>query len=169
MLRGFSIFSLFVTLAAAQDHAPLPVGEMDFFRVAPEPLAVPGYLKPTKSVKPPTAALTTGQPQVHAPVAARLRRLILLPGGMSQDMVREHLAIEAQRAKPMTVVGMTAPAPVLADLASFFGDAVNEETRKKLIHTVGKGMGKAAKPRRVEVVGWAPQEGVMTLAVYPEG
>lgn len=83
-------------------------------------------------------------------------------------MVREHMSGDVLKAKPMTVVGMNAPAPVLADLAGFFGDAVNEETRKKLIQTVGKGMGGTAKPRRVEVVGWAPQEGVMTLAVYPE-
>ena len=70
---------------------------------------------------------------------------------------------------PVTVVGMDAPAPVLTDLAAFFGGDVNADTQKKLLDTVSKGMGATSKvPRRVEVVGWLPTEGVMAVAVYPE-
>ena len=64
----------------------------------------------------------------------------------------------------------TMPAPVLADLASFFGGAVNPETQQRLVETVRHGLaGGRSAPKRVEVVGWLPGEGVMALAVYPEG
>jgi hypothetical protein len=62
----------------------------------------------------------------------------------------------------------------LAKLADLFGSNVNAATQKKVIDAVRQGMGteKAAAastvPRRVEVVGWLPSEGVMAVAVYPE-
>jgi hypothetical protein len=154
----------------------------------PLPQAAPGYLgadatfgpadgrflKPTKSIKPPAATVVGGglagaAPQVNAPTAARLRRLILMPGDLSPADMRQQIMAGGTGRTPVTVVGMDAPAPVLTDLAAFFGSDVNADTQKKLLDTVSKGMGAATKgPRRVEVVGWLPSEGVMAVAVYPE-
>jgi hypothetical protein len=65
--------------------------------------------------------------------------------------------------------GVSAPAPVLTDLAAFFGATANAETQKKVIDTVKKGMGSSSRRLgRVEVVGWVPSQGVMAVAVYPE-
>lgn len=175
MLRGVAIICLTALVARAED-LPLPTGEG--FLLEPAAPMVPAtgaaFLKPTKSIKPPPALpggrLAAAQPQVHAPTEARLRRLILLPGGLSPQAMREQIAAGGQGLQPMTVVGMQAPAPVLANLASFFGDTVNPETQKRLVDTVRHGLtdGRSA-PKRVEVVGWLPGEGVMALAVYPEG
>lgn len=132
------------------------------------------FLKPTKSIKPPMPAARSAQavarPQIHAPTVARLRRLILMPGGLSPEMMRQQMVASGQNRTPVTVVGMDAPAPVLSNLANFFGSDVNPATQKQLLDTVSQGMGsKTSKaPRRVEVVGWLPSEGVMAVAVYPE-
>jgi 6-phosphogluconate dehydrogenase (decarboxylating) len=88
-------------------------------------------------------------------------------------MMREHIVASGQSRQPVTVVGMSAPAPVLAKLADLFGSNVNADTQKKVIDAVRQGMGtekaaSATAPRRVEVVGWLPSEGVMAVAVYPE-
>lgn len=170
MLRGTLLCCLAALTARGQDFAPLPMGGLEPAH-APEH-AAQTFLKPTKSIKPPVSASAPGpaaaQPQVNAPVAARLRRLILMPGGLSPEAVREQITAGGQALQPMTVVGMQAPAPVLADLAGFFGGTVNADTQKKLIETVRHGLGNADKPRRVELLGWLPREGVMALAVYPE-
>jgi hypothetical protein len=175
MLRGVAIILLTALVARAED-LPLPTGEGFLLEPAVPVLPAAGatFLKPTKSIKPPPAPpggrLAAAQPQVHAPTEARLRRLILLPGGLSPQAMREQIAAGGQGLKPMTVVGMEAPAPVLADLASFFGGAVNPETQQRLVETVRHGLaGGRSAPKRVEVVGWLPGEGVMALAVYPEG
>lgn len=132
------------------------------------------FLKPTKSIKPPMATTgstaTTPQPQINTPTVARLRRLILMPGGLSPEMMREQMLASGQNRTPVTIVGMEAPAPILTNLANFFGSDVNADTQKQLLDTVSQGMGnKTSKtPRRVEVVGWLPSEGVMAVAVYPE-
>ncbi len=169
-------FLLFLCLggfiASAQDaFLPLP-------QAGPEMMVVPEsesrFLKPTKSIKPPTtAAATAGQvvPQVTAPIASRLRRLILMPAGLPPEALREQIAVSGQGRQPVTVVGMQAPAPVLTKLADLFGSKVNEETEKKVIDAVRLGMSVGSPgttPRRVEVVGWSPMEGVMAVAVYPE-
>ncbi len=175
MLRGVAIICL-TALAAHAEDLPLPTGEGFLFEpVAPMlPATGTAFLKPTKSIKPPPALpggrLAAARPQVHAPTEARLRRLILLPGGLSPQAMREQITAGGQGLQPMTVVGMQAPAPVLANLAPFFGDTVNPETQKRLVETVRHGLteGRSA-PKRVEVVGWLPGEGVMALAVYPEG
>lgn len=175
MLRGVAIICLTALVAHAED-LPLPTGEGFFLESVPPMLPASGaaFLKPTKSIKPPPALpggrLAAAQPQVHAPTEARLRRLILLPGGLSPQAMREQIAAGGQGLQPMTVVGMQAPAPVLANLASFFGGAVNPETQKRLVDTVRHGLADGRNaPKRVEVVGWLPGEGVMALAVYPEG
>lgn len=138
------------------------------------PAAETRFLKPTKSIKPPVAPAGSGtlaaiEPQVNAPTATRLRRLILMPGNLSPADMREQILASGQGRTPVTVVGMNAPAPVLSNLAAFFGSDVNADTQKKLLDTVRQGMGTTSKtPRRVEVVGWLPSEGVMAVAVYPE-
>ena len=61
--------------------------------------------------------------------------------------------------------GVNAPAPVLTDLAWLFGSTVTEDTQKKVLETVRKGMGESSKPlKRAEIVGWLPTEGVMAVA-----
>jgi hypothetical protein len=109
---------------------------------------------------------------VNIPTVARLRRLILMPGGLPPEAMREQMAAVGQSRQPVTAVGMTAPAPVLAKLADLFGSNVNDDTQKKVVDAVRQGMStdRTAKesPRRVEIVGWAPTEGVMTVVVYPE-
>jgi hypothetical protein len=173
MLRGIAIICLSALAARAED-LPLPMGEGGLPDLPMVPAGEPVFLKPTKSIKPPPA-LPGGrpaalQPQVNAPTEARLRRLILLPGGLSPQALREQIAAGGQARQPMTVVGMQAPAPVLANLAPFFGGTVNPETQKRLVETVRHSLtdGRSA-PKRVEVVGWLPGEGVMAVAVYPEG
>jgi hypothetical protein len=166
------LLSLCGLAASAQDaFLPLP-------QAGPEMMVVPEsesrFLKPTKSIKPPTtSASTAGQatPQVTAPIVARLRRLILMPAGLPAEALREQIAASGQGRQPVTVVGMQAPAPVLTKLADLFGSKVTEETEKKVIDAVRVGMSAGSpgsSPRRVEVVGWSPVEGVMAVTVYPE-
>lgn len=131
------------------------------------------FLKPSKSIKPPVSN-TAAQPApaiVEAPTAeTRLRRLVVVSGTMTPEAIRETILACGQTRTPVTTVGgMNAPAPMLSDLAGLFGSAVTEDTQKKVLETVRKGMGSSAKPlQRVEVVGWLPSEGVMAVAVYPE-
>ncbi len=134
------------------------------------------FLKPTKSIKPPagaaaqaTTATLASAPQVNAPTA-RLRRLILMPGNLGPEQMRETMLAGGQSLTPVTVVGMNAPAPVLTHLADFFGGDVTADSQKKILETVRNGMttGATKKPGRVEVVGWMPSQGVMAVAIYPE-
>lgn len=170
--------TLFCLLCASvlAEELPLPQGEPGLPSIAPlasTPSADGAFLKPTKSIKPPAAAtaggaLVAAQPQVNAPTA-RLRRLILMPGNLPPEAMRETMLAGGQSKSPVTAVGINAPAPVLTDLAGFFGSTVNAATQKMLLETVSKGLGNKSKaPRRVEVVGWSPNEGVMAVAVYPE-
>jgi len=172
-VRFSCLFSLLCASAFAQDSLlPLPEGGVDW--PAMDVPAETPFLKPTKSIKPPAAspqsAITSAQPQIHAPTVARLRKLILMPGGLSPELMREQILASGKNHTPVTIVGMDAPAPILTNLANFFGGDVNADTQKQLLDTVSQGMGnKTSKaPRRVEVVGWLPTEGVMAVAVYPE-
>ncbi|MEN3941166.1 hypothetical protein WJU23_07725 [Prosthecobacter sp. SYSU 5D2] len=174
LVRFSSLISLLCASVYAQDSLlPLPEGGPDFHTLE-VPAETVVFLKPTKSIKPPipaaSSALAVARPQIHAPTVARLRRLILMPGGLSPEMMREQMVASGQNRTPVTIVGMEAPAPILSNLANFFGSDVNADTQKQLLDTVSQGMGnKTSKvPRRVEVVGWLPNEGVMALAVYPE-
>jgi hypothetical protein len=157
-------------LRAQDSLLPLPVAGPDIPVVMEETGS--RFLKPTKSIKPPVVAVSPAvagamQPNVNIPTVARLRRLILMPGGLPPEAMREQMAAVGQSRQPVTAVGMTAPAPVLAKLAD-----VNDDTQKKVVDAVRQGMStdRTAKesPRRVEIVGWAPTEGVMTVVVYPE-
>lgn len=172
-VRISCLFSLLCATLSAQDSLlPLPEGGLDY-----APLDTPAetvFLKPTKSIKPPmpsaTTAAVTAKPQVNTPTSVRLRKVILMPGGLSPESMREQMVASGQNRKPVTVVGMDAPAPVISNLANFFGSDVNPATQKQLLDSVSQGMGnKTSKaPRRVEMVGWLPTEGIMAVAVYPE-
>jgi len=171
------VLSLSSVCAFAQDSLlPLPVAGPEMPVMMDSGSTTSRFLKPSKSIKPPVTTSTTAalpQPQVNAPTVARLRRLILMPAGISPEMMREHIAASGQSRQPVTTVGLQAPASVLTKLADLFGSDVNADTQKKVIDAVRQGMGteKAAAstgPRRVEVVGWLPSEGVMAVAVYPE-
>lgn len=135
----------------------------------------PHFLKPSKSIKPPTVAasiaLAAPQPQISTPTVARLRRLILMPSGLTPEAMREQIVASGQSRQPVTIVGMNSSAPILAKLADFFGSYVNEDTQKKVVEAVRENLGdskSSSAPRRVEVVTWLPAEGVMAVAVYPE-
>lgn len=133
-----------------------------------------GFLKPSKSITPPTsevAAIVPPAAIVQTPTAGtRLRRLVLISGATTPEVIREAILACGQTRTPVTMVGdVKAPAPVLSDLAGLFGSAATEDTQKKVLETVSKGMGASSRPlKRVEVVGWLPSEGVMAVAFYPE-
>lgn len=133
-----------------------------------------GFLKPSKSIKPPPvapAAIALAPSIVQTPTAeTRLRRLVVVSGDMTPEAIREAIIACGQSRTPVTTLGgVNAPAPVLTDLAGLFGSTVTEDTQKKVLETVRKGMGAASKPlKRAEVVGWLPSEGVMAVRVYPE-
>lgn len=132
------------------------------------------FLKPSKSIKPPvtpTAVAAAPISIVQAPTAeTRLRRLVVVSGSMTPEAIREAIIACGQSRTPVTTLGgVNAPAPVLTDLAGLFGSTVTEDTQKKVLDTVRKGMGDASKPlKRAEIVGWVPSEGVMAVVVYPE-
>lgn len=142
------------------------------------PGAPRGFLKPSKSIKPPPGAPVAVAPVAAAPVAIvqsptaekRLRRLVVVSGDMTPEAIREAIIACGQSRTPVTTVGgVNAPAPVLTDLAGLFGSTVTEDTQKKVLETVRKGMGASSKPlKRAEIVGWVPSEGVMAVVVYPE-
>ncbi|MEQ1747859.1 MAG: hypothetical protein ABL974_00445 [Prosthecobacter sp.] len=163
------------TAACAQDtFLPLPEAGPEL-PVLESASSETRFLKPSKSIKPPTVAApqiaAQAQPQVNAPTVARLRRLILMPSGLTPEVMREQILASGLSRQPVTIVGMDAPAPILAKLANLFGNDVNEATQKQVVDTVRQGLdtGKTTTaPRRVEVVGWLPSEGVMAVAVYPE-
>ncbi len=132
-----------------------------------------GFLKPSKSIRPPvsdTSAIAAPS-IVQAPTAeTRLRRLVVVSGTMTPEAIREAILACGQSRTPVTMLGgVNAPAPVLTDLAGLFGSTVTEDTQKKVLETVRKGMGESSKPlKRAEIVGWLPTEGIMAVAVYPE-
>jgi hypothetical protein len=180
--------------ASAEEPLPLPTsllppvpqnngfstpssGILPRVEVAPQPT---GFIKPTKSIKPPTAttAVAGVDQSLPPPVQivstpapdTRLRRLVVVDASMSPQAIREAILASTQGRLPVTVSsGVTAPAPVLTDLAGLFGSTANADTQQKVLDTVKKGMGSASKPlKRVEVVGWVPSQGVMAVVVYPE-
>lgn len=158
-------------LRAEEPMLPQPLGPGAGF----QPSVTRGaFLKPSKSIKPPVtpvAAAAAPVSIVQAPTAeTRLRRLVVVSGSMTPEAIREAIIACGQSRTPVTTLGgVNAPAPVLTDLAGLFGSTVTEDTQKKVLDTVRKGMGDASKPlKRAEIVGWVPSEGVMAVVVYPE-
>lgn len=174
-----------IALAAVVAHAdedlylPLPQMEPEVSQQQPV------FLKPTKSIKPPApAAAASGQaapapadlaavlPKVHTPTTPRLRRLILVPGGnLAPDALESAMLASGQGGKPVTTMDVETPATIIAELAELFGKQITADTGRAVIDTVRKGLDKpkSDRPRRVEFAGWLPKEGVMAVAVYPEG
>ncbi len=170
----------------AQEALPLPqslspvLPTYDGVQSQGIPQAPAVFLKPTKSIKPPvsTPVAANGAPVETPPLQivsspapdTRLRRLVVVDATMSPDLIRQTILASGQGRVPVTMAGgVSAPAPVLTDLAGFFGATANEETQKKVIDTVKNGMGSSSRRLgRVEVVGWVPSQGVMAVAVYPE-
>ncbi|MEZ5384589.1 MAG: hypothetical protein R3F13_03650 [Prosthecobacter sp.] len=130
------------------------------------------FLKPSKSIKPPVTTTAVPAPSItQAPTAeTRLRRLVVVTGDMTPEAIREAIIACGQSRTPVTTMGnVSAPAPVLTDLAGLFGTTVTADTQKKVLETVRKGMGASSKPlRSAEIVGWIPGEGVMAVLVHPE-
>ena len=185
------LFALSLALAMAGDLRAdedlyLPLPEMEpMLDVQPRQ---PVFLKPTKSIKPPvpSAAPTSRSPSatsapqdlasvlptVNSPTTPRLRRLILVPGGnMAPQALQSAMLASGQSAKPVTMMDVDTPATILAELAELFGKQITADTGRAVIDTVRKGLDKpeSDRPRRVEFAGWLPKEGVMAVAVYPEG
>ncbi|MBL9129659.1 MAG: hypothetical protein JNG86_00560 [Verrucomicrobiaceae bacterium] len=181
-LRLLAFIAATAALARGEEPLPLP---SSLVPVTPlpgtaSPVVPTGFIKPTKSIKPPAAApqfSSTGAP-APAPVQivsspapdTRLRRLVVVDARMEPEAIRSMIIASSQGRVPVTMAGgVTAPAPVLSDLAGLFGSTANEDTQKKVLDTVKKGMGSSAKAlKRAEIVGWVPSEGVMAIAVYPE-
>jgi hypothetical protein len=97
---------------------------------------------------------------------AALRRLVILPGNPSPDATRTSMLAAGETKEAVTCVGVQAPAPVLLNLAGFFGNRVTPDSQKQLLETVQKGLAKPdEKPHHVQMVGWWPAEGVMAVAI----
>lgn len=172
--KSFSRLLACLLLASAAPHAEEPVLPQALMPGVGFSTGPHGFLKPSKSIKPPPAApaaLVTAPSIVQAPTAeTRLRRLVVVSGDMTPEAIREAIIACGQSRTPVTTLGgVNAPAPVLTDLAGLFGATVTEDTQKKVLETVRKGMGSSSKPlKRAEIVGWLPNQGVMAVMVYPE-
>ena len=180
--RILAVFAVSSASGLAQESLPLPQSVLPRAEVTgSSPVAVSAiFIKPTKSIKPPVTAApsagisTTELPPlqiVSSPLPdTRLRRLVVVDATMSPESIRQTILASGQGRVPVTMAGgVSAPALVLTDLAGLFGSTATEETQKRVIETVKKGMGSSSRPlKRVEVVGWVPSQGVMAIAVYPE-
>ena len=185
--RILAVIAASAALGQAQEALPLP---QSLSPVLPTVAPLPGetplpqgptvFLKPTKTIKPPVSTpVAANGAQTEAPPLqivsspspdTRLRRLVVVDATMNPDIIRQTILASGQSRVPVTMAGgVSAPAPVLTDLAGLFGSTADEATQKKVIDTVKKGMGSSSRPlKRVEIVGWVPSQGVMAVAVYPE-
>lgn len=103
-------------------------------------------------------------------VTAALKRIVVMQGPISKKLDRAEVLPQGVAGKSVTLVGVDAPKDVVLGLESFFGVQLTPDNEKKLLDTVRKGMAGASKQeRKVEVLGWWPNEGVMAVGVYPEG
>jgi len=184
--RILAVIATSAALGQAQEMLPLPQSLSPVLPpvagYAGEPLSQgPAvFLKPTKTIKPPASApMAANGAQSEAPPLqivsspspdTRLRRLVVVDATMNPDVIRQTILASGQSRVPVTMAGgVSAPAPVLTDLAGLFGSTADEAIQKKVIETVKKGMGSSSRRlKRVEVVGWVPSQGVMAVAVYPE-
>ena len=181
-LLTLSAIALATGLAREDEDLYLPLPEMEPMLESNAPQQA-SFLKPTKSIKPPApgtqAAMAPAQvaaatvlPTVNAPTTQRLRRLVLVSGGtLPQEAIQSTMVASGHGSRPVTMVDVETPATVLVELAEYFGREITDDTGKKVIDTVQKGLKQntsSSRPRKVEVVGWLPKEGVMAVAVYPD-
>ena len=185
-------------LAALTRGQDLPLPQQGPLPAGPEaPVADPTrLLKPTKSIKPPlpqalvvtpsrgsTEQLLTaeqkllgdklaalaGQRAREAGATAALKRLVLVQGPLPPKQDRSVLPPATAKGQSLTLVGINAPKEMVQGLEQFFGAALTPDNEKKLLETVRKGLaGTAEQGRKVEVLGWWPQEGVMAVSVSPD-
>ncbi|MCB1208723.1 MAG: hypothetical protein KDK97_05330 [Verrucomicrobiales bacterium] len=192
-LLSFIILSAGTNSVRADEDELLPLPQAAPPMVAPIAPAPSGYTRPTVTIKPPTVApsalpkkeifspapvdIAPTRPAARAQVlsttvvpapegVSALRRLVILPGKPSPDATRTSMLAAGETKDAVTCVGVQAPAPVLLNLASFFGNRVTPDSQKQLLETVQKGLAKPdQKPRQVQMVGWWPTEGVMAVAI----
>lgn len=192
-LLSFILLSAGANPVWADEDELLPLPQAAPAIAAPISPVPRGYARPTVTIKPPTAA-PSSQPKpapfAPAPIAAApvrptaraqvlsttvvptpegtaaLRRLVILPGNPSPDATRTSMLAAGETKEAVTCVGVQAPAPVLLNLAGFFGNRVTPDSQKQLLETVQKGLAKPdEKPHHVQMVGWWPAEGVMAVAI----
>lgn len=184
-------------LSAQAQDLPLPQYDRGITPVPSQsPIQAPVFLKPTISIKPPAAPApaTAGgrtpeellteeqrmllnnadvlakQRATEQRVTAALKRIVVMQGPISKKLDRAEVLPQGVAGKSVTLVGVDAPKDVVLGLESFFGVQLTPDNEKKLLDTVRKGMAGASKQeRKVEVLGWWPNEGVMAVGVYPEG
>ena len=167
-------------LARAED-LPLP---------APGPLpgnGDSGLLKPTVTIRPPSAAPKTAtQPkdaraeaieemerQVLAAQAAKegntvaLRQLIVMQGPVDTKVFSSRKPPPAIEGK-VAIIGLKHDDAVVKNLEQFFGVPMTTEREKQLLETVKTQMaGVNPSGMDVKVAGWWPKEGVMAVALVP--
>ncbi len=192
LLSFIILITATVRVVAGEDEfLPLPQAAPSV--VAPKAALPSGYVRPTITIKPPatvtpaagkagtvlvpTAAAPSDRPAPRAQVVstsvtpapsptAALRRLVILPGKPTPDATRTSMLAAGETKEAVTCVGVHAPAPVLLNLAGFFGNRVTPDSQKQLLETVKNGLAKPdQKPRQVQMVGWWPTEGVMAVAI----
>lgn len=186
LTRILAVLAISAAFGQAQEVLPLPqslspvLPPVSGLRDEPLPQGAAVFLKPTKTIKPPASIpVAASGAQAEAPPLqivsspspdTRLRRLVVVDATMNPDVIRRTILASGQSRVPVTMAGgVSAPAPVLSDLAGLFGSTADEAMQKKVIETVKKGMGSSSRRlKRVEVVGWVPSQGVMAVAVYPE-
>jgi hypothetical protein len=172
-----TLFSL-AGLAGAQD-LPLPTA-----RPFP-PSGDDGTLKPTLTIRPPTAsntakptdareeALKEAERQILAEQAAKsgnitaLKQLIVMQGPLDSAVFRAPKPPASIEGK-VTIIGLKHDDKVVKNLEQFFGVPLTTEREKQLLETVKSQLaGKETHGMDVKVAGWWPNEGVMALALVP--
>lgn len=152
-------------------------------------------LRPTRSIKPPVAqppaegaqksveqlldmerkviserlASLADRRERETRAAAALRRLVVLRGPVGKKDDPELVLRALGGEKPVTLIGVNAPSDTLRRLEGFFGVTLTPDNERKILDAVRSGFaGSTKQQRKVEVLGWWPNEGVMAVAVWPE-
>lgn len=146
-----------------------------------------GLLKPTVTIRPPSAApKATAQPkdaraeaieemerQVLAAQAAKegntvaLRQLIVMQGPVDAKVFSSRKPPPAIEGK-VAIIGLKHNDAVVKNLEQFFGVPMTTEREKQLLETVKTQMaGVNPSGMDVKVAGWWPKEGVMAVALVP--
>ncbi len=110
------------------------------------------------------AAALAAQRAQELKTTAALKRLVVVQGPVSQKPALP----PAADGKTLSLVGLDASKEVIRNLEGFFGVEINDASQKKLLEAVRAGIAASAdKDRKVELLGWWPEEGVMAVTVSP--